>query len=253
MMMIWAAPALCCIFAALTAGQKQVTSGQMTAMHKHFDSDGNGQASMREILQFGKETQRGMNLKNGPGIREIMDKDTDGKISLDEILNDTVWEKFDKDSPALKAQQDSERKKFNAADANGDGFLDDNEAPHFFYPSMHDEILATVVERLIDIKDKDADRELSFKEIKDSGMELAEFDLLDKDGSGRLNAKELETWESGDLRLERQLQKLFDSADEDKDSHLTAAELEKLAEQRVYTDAHPLLVKWVEHHKLDEL
>ena len=40
-----------------------------------------------------------------------------------------VWEKFDPNSAALKAQQASERKKFAVADENGDGFLDAEEAP----------------------------------------------------------------------------------------------------------------------------
>lgn len=237
----------------VTQSQASLTQEQAKGLHALFDRDGNGKASMAEVINWWSGSRTDHAKKNVPAVIEDMDWDKDGVISLYEVLSDEVWKQFDPESQVLKDQKASEEKKFKASDKNGDGLLDENEVISFFFPGTHDSVLQILAERLIEIKDTDADGKLTAAEFE--AEQGDHFDKLDTDHSGKLDVSELKVWESGQFKIEEAMKTFFVHADADGDGHISATELDEATSlghkaETAAEDALTHLKTWAEDNEL---
>merc|ERR1719188_1584808 len=89
-------------------------------------------------------------------ILEEIDTSKDGKLTLDEHLNDIHNQADGGDEEEMKELEERkkvEAAKFAAADNNGDQVLDIEEIPALFYPETHDGVLAVSVAETMRQKD----------------------------------------------------------------------------------------------------
>lgn len=135
---------------------------------------------------------------------EDADMDKDGKVSWDEILQDTFGQ--DPEDLALEdsAIQD-DKDTFEAADLNKDGYLDTVEFKAYTHPEETPRMFPLLLKQALEKKDTDNDGYVNFQEFigdrgkyKDKEWLLAEkttFDYEhDKNGDGRLDSDEILSW-----------------------------------------------------------
>jgi len=244
--------------------EETLSAEQLMGLHKKFDQDGNGKVSLQEVMSFADGMGKAIASKDISAIMEEIDTSKDGKLSLEEHLNDIHNQADGGDEEEMKELEERkqvEAAKFAAADNNGDKVLDADELPALFYPETHDAVLAVTVGQTMRQKDTNKDGKLSAREFWEadtvegdegelSEEENVDFEKLDLDGDGFLNMDELRAWESGRFHTEQAMKKLFDIADKDNDMHVTADELAKAREQISISDAQYHLIEWSEHHEL---
>jgi len=243
--------------------QDALTVEQMRAMHSKLDGDGDGRASMAEVLDYAHKMRVMIAKKDIHTILNEMDTDRDGKLNLEELLKDMDMqsEGSDEDAKEIMEKKETESQKFNLADNNGDGKLDVDELPSLFYPETHQGVLELTAKVTLTQKDMNKDGQLTAKEFWEgdsldgeetaiSEEETADFEKLDTDRNGKLDLNELTAWESGRFHTEEALKKLFELADKDSDMHVTADELANSREQIAGSDAQYHLMEWAEHHEL---
>merc|ERR1719188_1624839 len=89
-------------------------------------------------------------------ILEEIDTSKDGKLTLEEHLNDIHNQADGGDEEEMKELEERkkvEAAKFAAADVNGDQVLDIEEIPALFYPETNDGVLAVSVAETMRQKD----------------------------------------------------------------------------------------------------
>jgi len=244
--------------------EEAMTKEQLRKLHAKFDMDGNGKVSLQEIMGFAQQMSKAIAGKDVVAILEEIDTDKDGKLSLQEHLNDIHNQAEGGDEAEQKELEQRklvETNKFKAADVNGDGILGPEEIPAIFYPETHPEVLAVTVQETMRQKDYDGDGVLTAKEFwefrpEDSDQdqvseeEMKDFETLDKDKSGTLNLDELKAWESGIFHTESAMMKLLEHCDKDGDMQCNIEELENARELIAASDAQYHLIEWAEHHEL---
>jgi len=237
---------------------------QLQGLHAKMDANGDGKLSFDEVMAFASGTSKRIATKDIGSILSEIDTSKDGKLSLEEHLNDIHNQAEGGDAEEmkeLKHRKTVEGNKFKAADTNGDGLLELDELPSLFYPETHDAVLAVAVRESLRQKDANHDGKLSPKEFwevdggESEDVELSEeerddFGKLDLDGNGFLDETELRLWESGRFHTEEAMKKLFNIADKDNNMHITAEEFSKAREEISASDAQYHLMEWVEHHEL---
>lgn len=242
-----------------------LSAEQLRALHGRFDLNGDGKVSIHEVMRFSDEMTKAIAAKDIIAILEDIDGSKDGKLSLEEHLND-IHNQVDggdqEELQMLEQRKDVETKKFAIADANGDNVLDERELPHLFYPETHPGVLEVTVADALKWKDINQDGLLSPHEFWESndadGMEeaqmseeeLQDFNKLDTDRSGFIDLQELMVWESGRFHTEAAMSKLLEIADKDHDMHLSADELAKARDEIAESDAQYHLIEWAEHAEL---
>jgi len=242
--------------------EESLSAEQMTALHGKFDLNGDGKASLAEVMSFSEGVGKAIAAKDIHAILEEIDTSKDGRLTLDEHLSDIHNQADGGDEEEIKEleqRKQVETAKFKAADLDGNGFLDENEAPALFYPETHPGVLTVTVQETLRMKDKNGDGKLDAREFWEadeaedgdlSDEERADFAKLDTNGDGFLDKEELQMWESGRFHTEEAIKKLIELADKDNDMHLTVAELIGARDQISSSDAQYHLVEWAEHHEL---
>lgn len=240
---------------------------QLHRLHQKFDSNSDGKVSLMEIMSFARDIGKSIASRDIHTIIEELDTNRDGKISLEEHINDIksqdagVADWTDKEEQ-LESQQRVfvETAKFEAADTNHDGVLEEGELPALFYPETNEAVLEVASTEAMRQKDKNGDGKLTPEEFWEaaegedddvlSQEEKEDFRKLDTDGDGYLSKDEIRHWESGRYHTEQAMKNLFELSDKDNDMHLTAAELADAREQLAASDANYHLVEWSEHQEL---
>lgn len=237
---------------------------QLQKLHDKMDADNNSKVSLDEIFQFSDKTSKAVAVTNSKTKLQDMDKDKDGKLNVTELLTGIqTAEGVENDKFAIVAAL--EREKFKVADGNKDGLLDELEVAAFFHPEIHDGMLEHVAENALNEKDKDGDELLTMHELlaaqddedeasSDGGEALDEdyvrtFNNLDKDGSGKLDIKELLEWESGRIHMKEAMQALMEIADTNKDKHVTVEEV-VAAQDKDESSANYYFMDWIQHYEL---
>lgn len=251
---------------------ESVTMKQIRDLHKRFDADGDGKASLEEMLAFADDVHKETLTKAVPDILKALDHIKDGKLSLKEVLDDLEESETAHmmTQDELETVKELETLKFGVADADGDGKLDLDEVSSLFYPEPHSPVLQVSVREFIKKRDTDGDGKISSAEfwtkedqerleedynVSDSNVSSSKmgediFKKLDKDGDGLLDADELMEWESGQFHLKESFKELFDLADKDKDGHLSVREIEKAKSDIAQIEAQYHLMHWMEHFEL---
>mmetsp|Transcript_6278 Transcript_6278/g.12810 ORF Transcript_6278/g.12810 Transcript_6278/m.12810 type:complete len:284 (+) Transcript_6278:89-940(+) len=244
--------------------EESLSAEQLRAFHGKSDLNGDGKVALAEIMQYADGIGKEIAGRDISAIMEEIDTSKDGKLTLEEHLNDISNQADGGDEEELKELEQRkkvEAAKFQAADLNGDSMLDASELPALFYPETHPGVLAVTVAETLRQKDTDNDGKLTAKEFWEadaadgdegelSEEENADFAKLDSDGDGKLDMNELKSWESGRFHTEEAMKKLFEIADKDNDMHITADELADAREQIAVSDAQYHLIEWAEHHEL---
>jgi len=251
---------------------------QLRGLHSKMDLNGDSKVSLAEIIEFSKKVSKEIHGKHSGEILEDLDKSKDGKLSLQELLDD--MKSNDMVGTAIREVDEAERvrietAKFQAADANGDGHLDTSELISMFVPETHDGVMDLAAAETLREKDLNGDGKLGPVEfwrdigrgkdavVDDQDVSLTEdekrdFAKLDSDGDGKLDLEELKKWESGLYQMEAATMALFEIADNDGDDHISADELasarEALAGKESASESWlPIshhLAEWAEHHEL---
>jgi len=251
-------------FADMDVEEDSLSAEQLRGLHAQMDGNGDGKASLKEIMDYSSANSKAMAARDIASIMEEIDTSKDGKISLQEHLDDFQGQgdaSDDEEARDMEVRKEVERAKFAAADADGDQLLDQAELAALFYPEIHNGVLDITVREALRQKDTDGDGKLSaleFWEIDpaegDDGEMLEDeqhdFAKLDSSGDGFISAEEMRHWESGKFHVEDAMQKLFEISDADNDMHVTADELVAVRGQVGATDAHFHLIEWAEHHEL---
>lgn len=244
--------------------EEAMTAAQLKGLFSKFDANKDGRATLQEIMAFAHDMSKAIAEKDAKSIIEEIDTNKDGKLSLDEHLNDLANQADggdDEEMKELEKRKVTETAKFQAADENGDGFLAPAEIGALFFPEVNAKVLAISVKATMEMKDKDGDAMLTPKEFWEFGEEggaddelteeeIQDFQKLDKDGDGLLNAAELTAWESGTFHTEGAMLKLMELADKNGDMAATLEELETAREELAASDAQYHLIEWAEHHEL---
>lgn len=241
-------------------------------LHQKLDVDGDGNASLAELLQFSDKVHKETIKIIVPELLGMLDHIKDGKLSLEEILQDMSSDDGSSEltEEELNTWKELETLKFKLADADGDGFLSVEEVEHMFYPETHEGVLRVGIESLIKRRDGDGDGKLNFTEFwgnstgnetdatengTDSPKAYTEsehktFSKLDTNGDNLLDADELVAWESGKFHTEETLRELLDVADTNHDGHLSVEEIEEAKANIQKIDATHDLVQWIKHLEL---
>jgi len=243
--------------------QDALSAEQMQGIHQKMDANGDGRASMVEVLAFSDSMRRHIAAKDVKTVLDEMDLDKDGRLSVEELIKDMdMWsddEEEDRRESAMR--KEVETAKFGVADKDKDGLLDVEELPALFYPETHEGVLDLTAKQTLQQKDLDGDGLLTLQEFWEGdaleGEEMTitedereDFQKLDTDRSGRLDLPELKMWESGRFHTEEAMKTLFELADRDSDMHVTAEELGSAREQIAGSDAQYHLMEWAEHYEL---
>jgi len=183
-----------------------------------------------------------------------MDIDRDGKLSLKEfsdawdlllgfdfkaLLNSSdpnVTNETQLAMAELNRTKELERKKFEAADKDKDGLLNETEITPMIFPETDPDTMEVHIADLIDQHDKNGNGKIDLHEYKahigDHFKEPHEetkkdFHALDEDKSGHLDSEELKQWTDGTYSWKKLLSKVLHMLDDDKDDHVTIDELRK--------------------------
>lgn len=135
---------------------------------------------------------------------EDADTDNDGRVSWDEILQDTYSsDPEDLTLEALLIQSDKEM--FDAADLNKDSYLDAEEFRAYTHPEETPRMFPLLLKQALEDKDTDKDGYINFQEFvndraksKDKEWLLVEKEKFDyehdKNRDGRLDSSEILSW-----------------------------------------------------------
>ena len=132
------------------------------------------------------------------------DTDEDGKVSWDEIMQDSYGTDAGDLEPDDKLISD-DKATFDAADMNKDGYLDIGEFKAYTHPEETPRMFPLLLEQALEDKDRDKDGFISFQEFlgmraksEDKEWLLVEKDKFDhehdKNGDGRLDSTEILAW-----------------------------------------------------------
>ncbi|XP_066598636.1 reticulocalbin-2 [Prorops nasuta] len=168
---------------------------------------------------------------------EDADSNEDGKVSWEEILQDTYGS--DPEDLALDDKLINEDKAtFEAADMNKDGHLDAEEFKAYTHPEETPRMLPLLLQQALDDKDTDKDGYINFQEFvgNRSKGESKEWLLIEKDKfdhehdknkDGMLDASEILTWlvPSNDEIATDEVDHLFAASDDDHDDRLSFHEI----------------------------
>mmetsp|Transcript_12100 Transcript_12100/g.31065 ORF Transcript_12100/g.31065 Transcript_12100/m.31065 type:complete len:298 (-) Transcript_12100:207-1100(-) len=146
-----------------------VSPQQIRSMHGKMDKNTDGKASIDEVLAFSNEMRKIIARKDIRSILDGMDINKDGKVDLDEFLKD-MGSLYDEEAGAEDKKEMARRKaletqKFKLADRSGDGMLDVEELPALFYPETHEGVLEFVTLDVMKSKDLNGDGKLTAKEF----------------------------------------------------------------------------------------
>jgi len=137
---------------------EEFTEDQFGKLIAQIDADTNGKVSVDEILQFSRKYDKSSAAKKSKDMMKQLDNNTDGTISRIEWLKDLLVVEKEMDREKFAISRAEEEGKFDAADANNDGKIDGKEleASH-----QHEHAAKTTLSD----KDRDHDELLTVKEF----------------------------------------------------------------------------------------
>jgi len=198
---------------------------------------------------------------------EMIDKDHDGKLTLDEIIGG-MDEQSEVDPKEIENRKNKEKARFALLDDNKDGYLSDDELLSWFYPRFHQGVLIANSESLMEQLDADKDGKLTVDEIfgtpSKSPPEHSEsqilvehesrailFKQLDDDGDGLLDVHEVAQAGSEEFFTHSAMLPMFELADSDQDGHLSVDEIQaRHKHNEIPEDVHEEFKQYVLHHEL---
>jgi len=184
------------------------------------------------------------------------DINKDGKVTLAEILEkqygyseadiaafekDAKEDEDDDDAAETAAMLKEEKVKFDVADLNKDGTLDEKEFQAFYLPHNYPHMYDVELQRSMNDMDKNKDGFISKDEFvmaEDSveeqrADEEKQFGELDTNGDGKLSKEEMKPWVLTDNEsiAKEEVEHLLTECDKDSDGQLTIDEIIEKADE----------------------
>jgi len=260
-------------FSLTVLGLDVVEGEQLLRLLSKIDENGDGKMSTEEIMSFWRLTHKATLMLGVDDQLDAMDGDKDGKISLEEFdksLTHEVPPGSEPPPPMSEAEKAEDKEmrvfevtKFKEADTNSDGFVDKTEFSQLAVPEIHENMRRMTSAETVKGRDTNGDGALSVEEFwqvtaaevkamrkEEWKLNVDDFNKIDSDKNGKLNAKEVEDWESGAFHAIESFQELMAIVDDNKDGHITLNELEKHKSDMEQIDATLRFQNWVEHHEL---
>merc|ERR1719422_625302 len=244
-----------------TEMEDPISEEQLAAVFKLVDKDGDGKVKIQDFLPVHQASQKKMVQNDRHEVFEGLDTDKNGKVSLDEMYGDSFTAKTAEQDPDEQTWKKLEMDKFKVADSDGDGSLNEEEVMMLLYPDMHPELLEIQVAHTLKEWDQDGDAMVDLNEYVHRGGDPSfdqeileddrkEFKVLDKNGDGKLDQKELVVHEQALHYVELALQETLADADADSDGFMTLDELKQIRDKLAGTQTDMHLKEWVEQNEL---
>jgi len=230
---------------------------KMHVLHTKIDTDHDGKISTVEFIEFWKKRERTVDLGHIDAVFEAVDKDADGKATMEEVLaklgglGSKVVELTPETDEEKVAETELKKAKFTAADLDGDGSLSKMEMFELGRSNREkNSIQALDVAHYVKGKDKNHDGELDAEEFfKITHLSKAEqevdFKKLDVDGNGKLSPAEIGHWHTGVFEFSKIVAELFQVADKDADSFISFDELKAKLPDLQETDVAAHMHSWL--------
>ncbi|XP_066030943.1 reticulocalbin-3-like isoform X2 [Chamaea fasciata] len=211
-----------------------------------MDSDGSGAVSAAELRAWILRRHRGARGQELRAERRRLDRDGDGAVAWDEFRRETFGETEDfggsPDPDSHRKLLERSRRRFLAADGDGDGRLQEPELDAFLHPEDFQHLQDLVAKETIEDLDRDGDGFIQVDEyIADlfegppGSPEPPEIQRereqflrgRDRDGDGRLGPSEVKLWLSPPSPdwAKVEAQHLIHHADSDRDGALSREEI----------------------------
>lgn len=143
--------------------QSTVTADHLRKLHKTMDKDKDGKVALDEVMEHGHHMRKAVVTKEIAGIFDEIESTKDGHLSMEEHLAEIG--EFHEGSDEEKAHQKAhDIAKFKAADVNKDDKLDKEELVHMMYPDTHPEVLDLHTKEDMRKRDENKDGKLSKEE-----------------------------------------------------------------------------------------
>lgn len=164
---------------------------------------------------------------------------------------------------------------FQAADSNGDGFVDRSEISGLAAPATNEKVLNVTTKQSMEDADSDGNGKLSLVEFESSYSRLADpqfertfqsedandddyssaepgklFSKLDRNADGSIDLNELRALESGRIEVEKRVDSFMSSIDVDGNNHINSAELTNGRHAVLDGDLKEYLVAWAKRRKI---
>lgn len=229
-----------------------LTGDRFKRLFELFDLNGDGKAPKAELLQYMHKMRHDIAFHDEIG-RTAFDTNNDGKVSPDEVKEAFVEDLRNGTIITHEEALALMMRKFNAADKDGSGHLEESEASALVYPETVPEVLEIHVKDMLKRKDKSGDGLLSLEELWGHDAfqkEKDDFKVLDRNGDGLMDFVELKRLEGKDHETEEVLEEFLKLLDADADGHIIPDEIDhaKLSGTRALRHFENYLSHHRHHH-----
>lgn len=245
--------------------EEDVRNSRFSRLVHKMDENNDGSVDKKELVHWTLRALQNMDARELKEDWEIADHDNDGGVGWEEYVSniygvdkdkhDSFMELNIEDSHELQdfnRQYNREKAKFEAADANKDKKLDENEYANFYNPGHSPEQTNNAISLAMKAVDSDNDGQLSLTEYlndfknpsykgDDDWMETEKdiFKDMDMSDDGFLNGDELVLWiqqDNGEIAVDEAIH-LIETADKDEDGKLSHSEVMEAMEDFIESDA----------------
>jgi len=141
---------------------------ELKELFKALDMNKDKKVSLQEVVQYTRGKQIDFAKTTMKAILNASDENQDGRLSIKEALKYDVQHTNSSTADELKQldiRNEAEKKRFELADADGNGVLTVDEMHLFMTPGASEAVLKSSVETTMLLRDKDGDGKLSIVEF----------------------------------------------------------------------------------------
>lgn len=237
----------------LTELSDEVRVKRLTTLARSHDENNNGFIETTELKNWVMQSFRMLDAEEALDKYKEEDEDKDGKVTFAEILHKQYGYKEEELKELEKMESEDEeseiymhimddKKKFDAADLDKSGSLDENEYRAYFQPYDYPHMYAAEMDRTMREMDTNKNGFIDRDEFLGEGSDEEEginFGSLDKDKDGKLTSDEIRPYALPDNNevADEEVEHLVRESDSDKDGKLSIQEIVEKEDEFVQSAA----------------